>query len=86
MCCFLGQDHFACSGNKLNLDRSRKVMVHSFTFREFGQAAMSDPAAWLTHFVVRANALSKVCGCDNPMSVCVRESLASPLAFVHLPV
>ena len=52
---------FLFQGNKLNLDQSKKVMVHSFTFREFGQAAMSSSSAWITPVVVRNSKLKEVC-------------------------
>jgi len=57
----VGFDEFA-PGNKLKVDNRRKAMVLSFTFRELGQAAMSDGSLWFTPVVVRSVNMNLVAG------------------------
>ena len=54
-------DEFA-PGNKLQYDNRRKVMVSSFSFREFQQAALAEDTNWITPLILRSCILSKVKG------------------------
>jgi len=55
----LGFDEFI-PGDKLRTDPTRKTMVISVTFREFGQASMSNELMWHTIATIRSNVLKQV--------------------------
>ena len=56
-----GFDEFI-PGNKLAYDQSRKTMVVSFSFREYGRPALTCGRCWVTAGVLRSTTIPKVKG------------------------
>ena len=60
------------TGNKFKCDNRRKVMVLSFSFLEFGGAALTDERRWYTPVILRHCIIEKVVG---GWSYCLRMFL-----------
>lgn len=67
----VGFDEFV-PGNKLATDPTRKTMVLSLTFREFGQHYISNGRAWFTCIALRTSVIEQI---EGGWSRCLRVFL-----------